>query len=518
MKQTAAEWLAGSLRARGVEWMAALCGHGLDPLFHALDGAGIRLIDTRNEQTAGYIAEAYGRLMGKPGVYATSSGVAAINGLTGALNAWFDRAPMLMISGSANLSTLGMGCFQDLDQVSMARPVTKYSRTIDSPSRTVQLLDEAWQCAMEAPRGPVHLMFPMDVQRAEVAEPDLVKPNVAAAAAGISKDHVEAAARLLGGSSKPLIIAGSGAFYNRQAGVLMALAERFSIPVQTPIWDRGVCDRSSDAFLGVIGAATGGPDLLGRADGVLLAGVEGDYRVGYLQQAANVGRLDYGWEELAGCLAASGCQGFAAWLDEARRLRSDYTARVREAGEKQKVAEKTHAVDIVSAIEQTLPEDATLIIDGGSIGQWAHQLLCDRRYPGFWLTCGRSGVVGYGIAGAMAARLAFPDRPVALLSGDGAFTFTVAELECAVRQKLPFTAIVADDQCWGITHSGHLRQFGTGIGTELGPIRFDMLAKSLGARGVRVDQAGNLAEVVGGALRSAEVTVIHVPIVGGNPV
>lgn len=158
-----------------------------------------------------------------------------------------------------------------------------------------------------------------------------------------------------------------------------------------------------------------------------------------------------------------------------------------------------------------------LLIDGGSIGQWAHQLLCSYRYPGDWLTCGRSGAVGWGIGGAIAARLAFPQRPVILLSGDGAFTFNVADLESAVRQNLPFVAIVADDQGWGITRLGHVRQFGIPIASSLGPIAFDRLATSLGAYGVRVASPGEIAHELRKAVDRPTVTVIHVPIMGGNP-
>ena len=99
---TAVEIFIGALRERGVEWIATLCGHGLDPLYHAAAGAGLRLIDTRNEQTAGYIADAYGRLTRRPGICAVSSGVAHLNALTGVLNAWFDESPMLLISGAAS--------------------------------------------------------------------------------------------------------------------------------------------------------------------------------------------------------------------------------------------------------------------------------------------------------------------------------------------------------------------------------------------------------------------------------
>src|SRR5438874_2415154 len=164
---TAAELLVWELKQRGIDWMATLCGHGLDPLFQAARKAGMRLIDARNEQTAAYIADAYGRLTRRPGVCAVSSGIAQVNALTGVANAWFDRGPMLLISGAASSATAGMGHFQDLDQVSLARPITKFSRSIDSAASTLQILDEALDAATADPRGPSHLMFPMDVQRAE---------------------------------------------------------------------------------------------------------------------------------------------------------------------------------------------------------------------------------------------------------------------------------------------------------------------------------------------------------------
>jgi len=113
--------------------------------------------------------------------------------------------------------------------------------------------------------------------------------------------------------------------------------------------------------------------------------------------------------------------------------------------------------------------------------------------------------------------MAYPDRPVILLSGDGAFTFTVAELECAVRQKLHFVAVVSDDQGWGITRTGHERQFGEPIASSLGPIAFDRLAESLGARGVAVTRPEELVPALERALAEPAVTVLHVPVVGGYP-
>jgi acetolactate synthase-1/2/3 large subunit len=116
----------------------------------------------------------------------------------------------------------------------------------------------------------------------------------------------------------------------------------------------------------------------------------------------------------------------------------------------------------------------------------------------------------------MAARLCYPNRPVILVSGDGSFTFTPAELECAARQHLPFVAVVADDQAWGITALGHKRQFGETISSSLGPIDFALLAQSLGCYGERVSDPGAIAPAILRALEADRPTVLHIPIVGGN--
>jgi acetolactate synthase-1/2/3 large subunit len=308
-------------------------------------------------------------------------------------------------------------------------------------------------------------------------------------------------------AERPLIIAGSGVFYAGAGERLVAFAESASIPLVVPIWDRGCIERPSAAFMGVLGAASGGPRLLPDADCIIMAGASNDYRTGYLQSDARVVWLDE-FDALASP------RRFDAWLQEAQRRRDEFRAEIRRRADEQ-ASQGTHAVHILEAIRPHL-DQAVLLIDAGSVGQWAHQLLTD-RYPSRWLTCGRSGVVGWGLGGALGARMAYPERPIILLAGDGAFTFTVAEIECAVRQKLPFVAIVADDQGWGITRTGHVKQFGEAIASSLGPIAFDRLAASLGARGVAAATPQAIAAELQRALAEPAVTVIHVPIVGGNP-
>lgn len=516
---TAVEYFLEALRQRGVNWVATLCGHGLDPLYGAAKRVGLRLIDTRNEQTAGYMAATAGRLTRRPGVAAVSSGVAHVNALSGVADAFMDGAPMLLVSGAAAVATRGMGCFQDLDQVALAAPVTRYARFVDCAERVLEILDEAWRAALEGP-GPAHITFPMDVQTAELDETRLVRPSSRPAGLFQHGDPDETA-HVLARAERPLIVAGSSLYYAGEGESLAEFCERFAIPFVTPIWDRGCAERPLQTFMGVIGAATGGPRLLADADCIVMAGAMPDYRVGYLQPGAvatgaRVSYLNHGWREMATRYERVGGSSRRAWLEEAVRRRDAFRRAVWECGEKQSGG-RAHAIHIVRALAETITDETVLLIDGGSIGQWAHQLLCD-RYPARWLTCGRSGVVGWGIAGAMAARATLPDAPVILLSGDGAFTFAVAELECAARQGLHFVAIVADDQGWGITRVGHLEKFGQPIASSLGPVDFARLAEALGARGARIEAPEEIAGAIRAALEKPALSVLHIPITGGNPV
>jgi acetolactate synthase-1/2/3 large subunit len=504
---TGAQLFVERLKDHGVRWVSTLCGHGLDPLFDACRRAGLPLIDTRNEQAASYMADAWGKLTRTPGVVAASSGVAHANALAGVVNACFDGSPMLLVTGAHAVATMGHGHFQDLDQVALAAPVCKSARLIDRPETIAPLLEEALSAAVTPRPGPVHLTFPMDVQRAEAPSGERIARRL-----GEPQSRSPAPLHTLPASySRPLLIAGSGVFYAQKEQALARFCEKYAVPVVTPIWDRGCVNQAIPQFMGVIGAASGGPRLLPDADLILLCGAAADYRVGYLQApaihpAAHVVKIEpqhLGTLELA---------PQPAWLAEAQRRRDEFR-RAFASVPRQRAG--IHALDIIEALRGVLTEETVLLIDGGSIGQWCHQLLCD-RYPGHWLTCGASGTVGWGLAGAMAARLRFPDRPVILVSGDGAATFTIGELECAVRQRLPFVFVVADDQAWGITRTGQEREFGQPIASELGPIDFATLAESLGARGVRVREAAQIGQEIRKGIAAGRAALIHVPIKGGN--
>ncbi len=518
--------------------VATLCGHGLDPLDEALHRTGIRLVDVRNEQSAAYIAEGTGRLSRRVGVCAVSSGVAHANAMTGVVNAYFDGAPMLLITGSGPRETIGLGHFQDLDQVALAAPVCKYSRLIDRPERIGQYLHEAFSAAISGRPGPVHLTFPLDVQQREVPLGGIhVHRPMSVSESQPGPSELSRVASMMGDAERPVIVAGSGVYYSKGERTLASFCERFAIPAVIPIWDRGSFPTPHGSYMGVIGSATGGAEFLADADLVLVLGARSDYRVGYLQpptvdENAAIVRVDADVAELdqgtgAHVTVAASPAAFLRdleitcelvipktdWLIEAQGRKQTYRDQV-VAAPRPDVG--CHALDVVEAIQEAMTPETTLVIDGGNIGQWAHQVLND-RYPGHWLTCGNSGVVGYGIAGAMAARLNDADHPVILLSGDGALTFTIAELEAATRQGLPFVIVLADDQAWGITLTGHEGQFGQGITSELGPIDYVAMARSFGAEAMRIDEPQGILPAILTAIGAEKPTLIHVPVVRSNP-
>lgn len=538
-----AHWLVCELKRRDVPFLAVLCGNGLDPLLAACADEGLRLVDTRNEQAASYVADAYARLTGKVGVCAVSSAVAHVNGLAGMLNAYYDGAPFLMITGCSPSGVMGRGGFQDLDHTALARPICKHAEFVPQASRLPQAFHHAWAAATSGRPGPAHLTVTLDAWQGEVGD---IGPRVVAAQptmprAAADEGALRTAAAWLCEAQRPLIVAGSGLFYSQAGPPLRALMTAASIPTVTPIWDRGVVDDPCDAFLGVIGAASGEPDLLSRADLVVLAGARVDYRVGYLDSpplAANarIIRIDGDAQELqqgAPCdlsllgdpktvlhqilkaLAELDLPNHREWLGAAREAcEAFYSCLGRWADGPH---EGITGADIVQAVGEALPAGALLLVDGGNIGQWAHMRLCRHRYPAHWLTCGASGVVGWGIPGAMAARLAYPERPVVLLSGDGSIGFALVELASAARQRLPFVVVLADDQAWGIVVSGQLRRRAQTAASLLGTVDYVRVAEGLGALGVRVTSAAEIAPTIQAAMDESRPVLIHVPTLLGGP-
>lgn len=498
------------------------------------------MIDTHNEQAAAYMADAYARLTGRVGVCAVSSGIAHSNALTGVANAYFDGAPLLLITGASAGYGAGRGVFQEFDQVALADPICKFAKLVTRVNDLSFLLREALATALSGRPGPVHLTIPVDVLEAKVNASTLPakKEQVQTQPLGQADPKVLAeAVKAIIHAKRPLLVAGSGVFYARGQEAMMRFSEASGIPMVTPIWDRGAVERPHPNFLGVIGAASGEPRLLEDADLIIMAGARVDYRAGFLtppkvKEGTFIIRIDIDacelrqgvdpdipllgspaliFDQLTKGIQRKGVPPHKEWLAEARKRWRLFRARwVERPPPAPKPMIGRHMVD---AIRPLLTENVVFLIDGGNIGQWAHMALGD-HYPGRWLTCGASAVVGWGIPGAMGAKLAYPDRDVLLLSGDGAFGFTITEIESAVRQKLPFVAVVANDSAWGIVVCEQRRRFGEEgvVSSRTGVIRFDRVAEALGANGIRIEDPRELTPAIREGFSADRPTIIDVPI------
>lgn len=543
---TGADILVDSLRDRGIDFLSAVSGNGLAPILDACRRARFRVIDTRTEYSAAYLAEAYARLTGKVGVVAASSGIAHVNANAGLMNGWFDGSPLLLITGESARYGADTGVFQEFDHANFASAFCKYSVRVEAASQIEFCLNEAIAQAVSGRPGPVQLSIPISVSGSKVNNVDSTirrsPAQVAPFGAG-DPTAIERATTLLQKAKRPILIAGSGAFYARAGNEVVKMAKLLPAPLTTPIWDRGVVSQAGNNFVGVIGAASGGPKLLNNADVILIAGVQVDYRLGHLQSPAidakaRIIRIDAEPNQLhkgvSPDVAISGNIGTVLadlalrldnknsesrreWLEDALRINGKFRDRFNDDPPAEDGPMTGH--HLIEALRPYAEDGETMIlIDGGNIGQWAHQVLSD-RYPAHWLTCGASGVVGWGIAGAMGARLARPNARIILLIGDGAAHFGLPELEAAVRQNLPFVGIVADDRAWGIVVTEQRAAYGEeGITASLlGKVAYAGLASSYGARGAVATTLDGLRIELSRSMNIQSPTIIHAPIKTGGP-
>jgi acetolactate synthase-1/2/3 large subunit len=538
---TGADLVVAELKRYGVNWVATLCGNGLNPFFVACKKAGVRLVDTHNEQSAAYIADAYARLTGHLGVCAVSSGVAHCNALTGVANAYFDGAPVLLITSASEGYGSRRGVFQEFDQVALAAPICKFASAVNRTGDIASLTRQAISVATSGRPGPVHLTIPVDLFSEKVTDSpkEPIGTNSDTQTTGrADPGAIGKSLELIGAAQRPLLVGGTGVFYAGAQKTFVEFSEASGVPIVTPIWDRGAVDEPHPNFLGVVGAASGEPKLLADADLLILVGVQVDYRLGFLRPPAvktdlRVIRIDpdacqllQGIEpdlaiqaDLTSTLGEMAAQarklGIASshirWLEESRQRSLLFRARWTRSPSTKKPMTGRH---IVEAIQPFLTRDVIFLVDGGNIGQWAHMVLAADHYPSHWLTCGASGVVGWGLPGAMAAKLAFPERPVLLLSGDGAFGLTPAEIESATRQGLPFVVIVANDRAWGIVVSEQRQTLGEEglLASRFSSPRYAELAKALGANGAVAESVEELTNAIREGFASTKPTVIDVPI------
>ena len=529
--------IARALSLEGVRTVFTLAGDHILPALDVMADQDFRFIDTRHEQAAVHMADAWGRITGQPGVamYTTPGFANAIPGLT---NAMHSGSPLLSISGCAELLELGRGAMQEIDQIGMAMPVTKGSWMVTDARRIPDMISTALRVAYEGRRGPVHLTIPVDVQQQLVPEDEAAfySPSeyrdIGAPAA--SSDKIRDAVDILHAAERPLIIVGSAGAYSRSGETLESLIETTRIPLMTEGDARGLV---SDAHPYCYGFFDSGLNraarLLREADAVVLMGRKQDLIVGYampptIAPDAKVVQIDPSAAEIARNRGvAVGIHGDVEAV--ARQMTEEASKRewrdlpwLSRLGEEREAQRRDleslalnespmHAIFVHKAVRYHVGPDDIVSYDGGDFCHFG-RAYSPALSPKTWWYLPPLGMLGQALPTAIAAKAAYPERRVFMFTGDGAFGFNAMEYDTAVRHNLPVIGIMGNDSAWGIDRQIQGGVYGKPVATDLLPSRYDQVVRGLGGHGELIEHPDELDSAIERAIRLDRPALLNVRV------
>jgi len=503
---TGSEILARSLKNEGTDILFFLMGGPMLLAEASCIKEGIRPLDVRHEQAAALMGQAYSRLLQKPSVCMAASGPGVINLTTGIANALIDCAPVVAIGGSAPIGQFGRQVFQEIDQVAIMKPCTKWADRVYNLKRIPEQVNTAFQRAMSGKPGPVYLDFPGDILYAKIPEDQVDwqlsgRPLLGARPLG-EPERIEALVAALAKARQPIILSGSGVIWSKAWDELRALVEQLGIPFYTTPQGRGVLpDDHPYSFLAMRSTA------FTEADLIVVVGTRMNFIIGHaapprFAAGAKIARIDIDADEIATAprkvdigivgdckmvlqqlLAASkgriDPERFGAW----RRKLADGEASKRMAagGNKATDDEPIHPLRLCEEIKNFMQRDAILVVDGQEILNFGRQSM-PTFSPGHRLNSGPFGTMGVGLPFGLGAKLAKPDTQVIVVHGDGSFGLNAMELDTAVRHRIPVLVIISLNGGWTADPKREKP------GRNLGYTRFDKMAEALGCHGEYVER------------------------------
>jgi acetolactate synthase I/II/III large subunit len=520
---------ARTLAAHGADTVFTLNGGHLWPLYYGCRDAGLRLVDTRHEQTAGFGAEGWARVTRQFGVAALTAGPGVTNGISAITTAHQNGSPVLVVGGRAPHGRWGSGSLQELDHVPIVAPVTKHATTAGTAAEVAAAIDAALRAARTPHRGPTFVDVPLDAWGPTVAP--VPAPPTAGSLAGEAPDPdaVATIAHLLGGARRPVFMAGADLYWAGAEAELAALATAVRLPVFANDLARGLLPADHELAFSRARALA-----FERADVVVVAGTPLDFRLafGALGEAAVVHLADAPEamarhvplaasavgdlrRVLAGLAerapSASNAAARAERDDWIGALRADEQAR-REQDEPRLSAAGTpiDPVRVYGELRSRLARDAIVVGDGGDFVSYAGRYV-DTFTPGCFLGPGPYGCLGAGMGYALAAALAHPDRQVVALFGDGALGFTLGDLDTLARHQAPVTAIVGNNGIWGLEKHPMRLLFGEDLVADLAPeTRYDEVATALGVPGQLVRDPEELGPALDRAFAQPGPSLVNV--------
>ena len=524
-----ADLVARSLAAAGVKTIFTLSGNQIMPIFDACIDADIRLIHTRHESAAVYMADAWAQITGEVGIAMITAAPGFASGLSPLFSAKAAESPVVLLSGDSPVAQDGLGAFQELAQADIAAPLSKAAFRSDKADGLGHDIAKAMRIARSGRPGPVHLALPFDLLNAEVSD-DLI-PTKQAFDADVSpadRASIDAIVAALGGAERPVILTGPAMNRSRTGGLLDELADAAGAPVVAMESPRGLKDPSLGAF----------SEMLSQADMIVSLGKSLDFTLGFarppaidadcrfLAVDAEAGALERARRGLGDRLVlglradprhvAQGLlEGFEDGANRRDAWRQDVAAAIAYRETRLKASgEKIPSWTLCQAVQDVIDnaEDPILVADGGEFGQWSQAFASAPTR----VINGPSGAIGGGLCYAIAAKVARPQATVVAMMGDGTAGFHFSEFDTAVRADAGIVAVIGNDARWNAEYLIQMRDYGEQrlIGCELNQTRYDLAAAGLGCHGENVETEDQLAAAFRRALESGKPACVNVEIEG----
>ncbi|MET0962655.1 MAG: acetolactate synthase large subunit [Noviherbaspirillum sp.] len=522
----AAELFVKCLENENVEYIFGIPGEENIDVMDALLGSPITFVTTHHEQGAAFMADVYGRLTGRAGVCMSTLGPGATNLITGVADANMDRAPVVAIAGQGATTRLHKESHQILDLVSMFQPITKYSTQILEPEIVPEIVRKAFKVAQTEKPGATFIDFPENVADMQVDKKPIKVQTAYTSEAPARK--VDAAARLISEAKAPVILAGNGVIRQGAADGLVSFSQTLRIPVCNTFMAKGVMPFSNAFSLGTIGMKAA--DLpwfaFEKADLVICVGYDmveyhpdmwnpdGDKTIihidalpaevdaHYIVSVGVLGDIETSLSAIAQRATPQAAAPFKAVREAIIADRAEYANDAAFPVKPQK---------IVWDLREVLGAEDIAISDVGAHKLWMARMYKAER-PNTCIISNGFAAMGIAVPGAIAAKLAYPDRKVVAVTGDAGFMMNSQEIETALRMKTAFVILIWNDAEYGLITWHQMRHFGRASHITFKNPDFVKYAESFGAKGYRVERAEDLLPTLQKAIADDTVVIIDCPV------
>jgi acetolactate synthase-1/2/3 large subunit len=521
------------LEEEGVEYVFGVPGEeNLDFLDSLSRSSKIRLILTRHEQGAGFMAATYGRHTGKTGVCLATLGPGATNLVTAAAYAQLGGMPMMMITGQKPIKKSKQGRFQILDVVAMMGPITKFTHQLASADNIPSRVREAFRLAEEEKPGAVHLEFPEDIAE-EVTDSRALRRSLVRRPTADEK-AVRGAVEKLEAARSPVLVIGAGANRKMTSRMLLQLIEKTGIPFVTTHLGKGVIDETHPKFLGCAALSAGdfvhralesadvivnvGHDVIEKPPFFMKQGGTEVIHVStntaevdpvYFPQVEVIGDIANAIWQIKEDIVPSGTWNFEPML-RARRAEAEHRDSMCTD-----MRFPVFPACLVQQIREAMPADGILCLDNGVYKIWFARNY-PARMPNTVLLDNALATMGAGLPSAMASKMVHPERKVMAICGDGGFMMNSQEMETAVRLKLDITVLILRDDAYGMIRWKQANMGFKDWGLTYGNPDFGKYAESYGAHGHRVESAEAVPDLLRRCLDTPGVHLIDCPVDYGD--